>query len=118
MSEINVDWGIQPDKLIKMVDVPFEIWNAVYDKWAQAYLDGWDKDKLWNGCGLCKWVMKRGDGCKECPLAGDSWCHNFGAGSRLAIEYFDWTENEDEWRYQIREFLRFLRPYCMGDEYE
>lgn len=98
-----------------MEDVPIEIWDSVYEKWNQACIDGWDKDKLWHGCDLCKWAKLSGLGCAQCPLVRGSWCNNFGAGSKLSIEYLDWTKNEDTWRLRIKDFLIYLEPYCTED---
>lgn len=97
---------------LNMEDAPERVWNSVYDKWSQALIDGWDHDELWHGCELCKWLMSGGFGCAQCPLARGSWCNNFGAGSKLSIQYLDWTNNEDTWRSRIKDFLIYLKPYC------
>lgn len=98
---------------LSMLDVPLEIRNSVYDKWSEAYLDGWDYDKLWNGCELCQWIALAGCGCNQCPLTYGSWCNNFGAGSRLSIDFRNLNRDEDAWRSEIRDFLMYLKPYCV-----
>lgn len=95
-----------------MEDVPAKLWDGVYDKWSQALIDGWDSDELWSGCDLCSWVMSRDCGCAHCPLASGLWCTNFGAESKLSIQYCNWNEDVDAWRSRIEEFLIYLKPYC------
>lgn len=109
--------GINTYTRIEMEEVPANIWDAVYDKWRQAYLDGWDYHTLWRGCALCKWQGDNSYKCRQCPLGTDSWCNSYGCDSRISIRYrgkdgYTYGDDEDKWRVEISKFLRFLKPYC------
>lgn len=112
--------GIETLRQIEIDEVPTCVWDDVYEKWRKAYLDGWDYWKLWRGCSLCQWQQDREYRCRQCPLGIDNWCKSYGRDSRISIQFWDaddhvHVDNEDKWRVEILEFLRFLVPYCSED---
>ena len=115
MNMNDYDDNVKP---LEMEAVPGYIWNSVYEKWRQAYIDGWEYWELWHGCDLCKFVVDNEYMCIECPLYKDSWCKSYGSVSRISIQYdipLRDEGDEDNWRARIREFLIFLKPYCTED---
>ena len=102
---------------LSMTDVPGYIWNSVYEKWRNAYLDGWKYSELWNGCALCNFVGSKRYVCRDCPLYKDEWCKAYMNASKISIEYhkFAGEGDEDDWRSRIKDFLIFLKPYCTED---
>ena len=108
---------------IEMAEVPSSVWDLVYEKWREAYLDGWNYWELWHGCALCEWQEERSYKCKQCPLSIDNWCQSYGRDSRISIQYRDGPEDEyvadeDKWRAEIERFLKYIKPYCSGGYYE
>jgi hypothetical protein len=97
-----------------MKEVPKEILDGVYEKWAEALKDGWNEEQLWNGCDLCEWLDLIHDGCNRCPLREDDWCNNGGQWSKLHITYSDDDSEDPEllWVDRVKAFLVFLKPYC------
>ena len=96
-----------------MEDVPHYIWNRVYQKWSQVYLDEWNEDEMWgDGCDLCEYLDQENIDCEECPLRCDKWCCDFGTASRLSGRYYDVHNVDHEWEDGIRDFLVFLKVYC------
>ena len=94
----------------EMEDVPEEVWDSVYEKWAKALKDGWSSE-LWNSCALCRWMD---DNCDMCPLMEDEWCVGSFYRSKLSIGY-DAEEygDEDDWEKRVIAFLNFIKPYCL-----
>ncbi len=105
------------DGQLFMTDVPSHVWDSVYEKWRNAYLDGWNRSELWSGCSLCKFVNSRKRVCNDCPLYEDGWCRTYLNSSKISIEYHEFAGYRDEniWRSRIQDFLVFLKPYCTED---
>lgn len=102
---------------LNMEDIPQTIYNDIYEKWRQAYLDGWSYLNLWQGCSLCRWMRDNGYNCDRCVLKKGNWCTNFGSTSKLSIYYNNKYGDKETWKTRLEEFLVFLKPYC-GDNDE
>ena len=98
--------------ILFMRDVPPHVWYNVYQKWAKALRNGWN-DKLWNQCALCDWLGSYHLGCNSCPIKPDEWCCGLGDISRLY--YHDGIDGEGTWENNVKEFLKFIEPYCSKD---
>ena len=103
--------------IIRMEDVPAEIWNATYDKWHDALETGWDADRLWYGCDLCLWVNKIDHGCSMCPLREGGWCNNMSHKSKLHYNYDSSCYGcvLTPWNKRVKNFLDFIKSYCTGN---
>ena len=101
-------------EMYEMEDVPEEVWNSVYEKWAKARKGGWSYE-LWKPCALCYWVEgKEGNiECDRCPLMEDEWCTSDYHESKLSIGYDEEYGDEDDWEKRVIEFLNFIKPYCL-----
>ena len=102
---------------IDMEEVPTEIWDGVREKWIQALINGWNEERLWNGCDLCTWCNSVQCGCHRCPLRSDGWCTNSGKRSKLNYNYrMDYSDKKRlYWEERVREFIKFIDPYCKHD---
>ena len=112
--------------MYEMEDVPTNVWDEVYKKWAKALQSGW-YDGLWSPCALCHWIEDEdecGDSyidCDRCPLMEDEWCTSSYTGSKLCIGYDDEECDDDDvskrdrWRERVIAFLEFIKPYCSSE---
>jgi len=99
---------------LEMYDLPPAVWDATYDKWKRAVLDGWS-DRLWHKCAVCDLLNKLGD-VRRCPLRRDRWCNGSGWSSRLSIHYHH--SDDDAWKADVEKFLESLEPYMSENKLE